>query len=332
MLKQGIIIQVMNAESRAVLPSSNVAALPSGRVKLEHLGVILAKGPDAAKFLQGQMTQDFVLLEEYGARLTAYCSAKGRMLASFIGFRHAPEEFLLLCSKDLLASTLKRLSMFVLRSKVALIDASDSWAIFGLSGNATLPSDGSLDKPWAKLQVGEKTYINLYPSVGVSRQVCVQPLSAPNAAADPLPLSLWAWGEVRSGVATITAPLVEQFVPQMLNFESVGGVSFKKGCYPGQEVVARSQFRGILKRRAYLAHSNCAMQPGDHVYGPEAELDSESEPAGTVVQAAPSPEGGFDAIVCLKVAAAGEGRLWHRLGGAEPIELLPLPYDLLDDI
>jgi len=138
----------------------------------------------------------------------------------------------------------------------------------------------------------------------------------------------WAWGEVRSGIATVTQPIFEAFVPQMLNYESVGGVNFKKGCYPGQEVVARSQFRSTLKRRAYLAHADTALKSGDELFAPE----DASQPCGLVVQAAPAPEGGFDAIVSMQISAFEVGGV-RALGADGPLlSLQPAPYPLLADI
>jgi folate-binding protein YgfZ len=117
--------------------------------------------------------------------------------------------------------------------------------------------------------------------------------------------------------------VVEAFVPQMLNYESVGGVNFKKGCYPGQEVVARSQFRGTLKRRAFVAHAAGDVAAGTEVFAADPE-----QPCGTVAQAAPAPGGGVDAIVSIQLSAAQEPL---QAGGAA-LELLPLPYALLEDI
>jgi hypothetical protein len=126
----------------------------------------------------------------------------------------------------------------------------------------------------------------------------------------------------------VTAPIAEAFVPQMLNYESVGGVNFKKGCYPGQEVVARSQFRGTLKRRAYRVHCASAMKAGDEVF----DIADASQPCGTVAQAAAAPQGGFDAIVSMLTSAAtGPGLRLGQVDGP-PIELLALPYELLEDI
>jgi len=299
-----------------------------GVAPLPHLGVIRAEGEDAAKFLHGQLTQDFALLGLSEARLAAFCSAKGRMQASFIGFKRSHNEILLLCSRDLLAPTLKRLSMFVLRAKVKLSDASADFALYGLAGDAIKNAASIAPSAWSKTDSGTITLVRLYPADGVPRALWVAPATEAPPAGNALSPDAWLWSEVRSGVATVTAPIVEAFVPQMLNYESVGGVNFKKGCYPGQEIVARSQFRGTLKRRAYLAHCAAPLQTGAEVF----DLADTTQPCGTVAQAAVAPGGGFDAIVSLQIsAAAGPGL---RLGQADgpAIELLPLPYPLLEDI
>ena len=109
----------------------------NGVAALTHLGIIKVEGEDAAKFIHGQLTQDFSLLDLHSARLAAFCTAKGRMQASFIGLKRLNGDVLLVCSKDILGATLKRLSMFVLRAKARLSDASHEFALFGLVGNAT---------------------------------------------------------------------------------------------------------------------------------------------------------------------------------------------------
>ena len=295
-----------------------------GVTPLNHLGVIRVAGEDAAKFLHGQLTQDFALLDEQHARLAALLTAKGRMLASCIAFKRSDAEVLLVCARDLLAPTLKRLSMFVLRAKARLSDASGDYALYGLLGDAARAALPEGDEPWAKADLGDASVVRLYPADGQPRALWLAPAASPAPAGAPTSEALWLWSEVRSGVATLTAPVVEAFVPQMLNYESVGGVNFKKGCYPGQEVVARSQFRGTLKRRAYLAHAPSALAVGAEVFAPE---DAE-QPVGTVVQAAAAPGGGVDALVALQIAAAS-GAL--HVGGVA-LTLLPLPYALLDDI
>lgn len=299
----------------------------NGLAPLNGLGVIRVQGEDAAKFLHGQLTQDFLLLPADQARLSAFLSAKGRMQASFIGWRQGDAEVLLVCSQDVLAATLKRLSMFVLRAKARLTDATADFALWGLAGDAIATVAGDALPPWSRTEAPQGTVVHLYPAAGQPRALLAQPVGQPAPSGAELAPGLWAWSEVQSGVATLTAPLADLFVPQMVNYESVGGVNFKKGCYPGQEVVARSQFRGTLKRRTYIAHAPEAIAVGAEVF---AASDAE-QPCGTVVQAAAAPGGGFDALVALQVAATGEAL---RVGGPEgvPLALGDLPYALLEDI
>jgi len=305
-------------------PVANLAV--HGVARLSHLGVIQVDGEDAAKFLHGQLTHDFALLGLSEARLAAFCSAKGRMQASFVGFKRSHDQILLVCSRDLLPATLKRLSMFVLRAKAKLSDASDAFVIWGLAGTAVpaaLPA-----APWSQLREGDASAVRLYPADGAPRALWVAPIDANAPAGDVMTGDLWNWLDVKSAVATLSQPVFEAFVPQMLNYESVGGVNFKKGCYPGQEVVARSQFRGTLKRRAYLVHSNAALAVGQEVF----HSSDDEQPCGTVVQSAAHPAGGFDAIVSMQTSAALDGSLHAGSASGASLTLLPLPYPLLDDI
>jgi folate-binding protein YgfZ len=295
-----------------------------GVAPLPHLGVIRVQGADAAAFLHGQLTQDFAQLGETAARLAAFCTPKGRMLASFIGWRRGPDEILLVCGRDVLPAALKRLSMFVLRAKAKLADASAEFALAGLAG-AELAGSGA---PWTLRRDGEAQVVQLYPGDGQPRALWVAPAGTQPPAGPALTPALWHWGEVRSGIARISAPVVEAFVPQMLNYESVGGVNFKKGCYPGQEVVARSQFRGTLKRRGFLAHADAELAAGQEVF---QAADAE-QPAGVVALAAAAPGGGWDAIVSLQLAAVEAGDLHARRADGPALQLLPLPYPLLADI
>jgi len=147
-----------------------------------------------------------------------------------------------------------------------------------------------------------------------------------------LPLSAWNWLEVQAGIAMITQPIFEAFVPQMLNYESVGGVNFKKGCYPGQEVVARSQFRGTLKRRAYVVHGLDHDLAQVHVGQEVFHTSNAEQPCGLVAACASNPLGGFDAIVSMQTSAASDGVLTLGSPQGAALNLLPLPYPLLDDI
>jgi folate-binding protein YgfZ len=298
-----------------------------GIAPLSHLGVIRVAGEDAAKFLHGQLTQDFALLGMGEARLCGFLSAKGRMQASMIGFKRGPAEVLLVISQDLLPATLKRLSMFVMRAKAKLTDATADFSLYGLAGDSVTALAGGTAPAWTKAEVGSASAVHLYPAAGQPRALWVAPAAEQAPAGPALDPALWRWSEVQSGVATLTQPLFEAFVPQMLNYESIGGVNFKKGCYPGQEVVARSQFRGTLKRRAYIAHADREVAVGAEVF---AASDLE-QPCGTVVQVAAAPGGGFDVIVSMQVSAA-EGAIQVGAADGVPLALQPLPYPLLDDI
>jgi folate-binding protein YgfZ len=307
-------------------PSTEPAAAQRvhGVTPLPALGVIRAQGEEAAKFLHGQLTQDFSLLGMSQARLAAFCSSKGRMQASFVGFKRAQDDILLVCPRDVLPATLKRLSMFVMRAKAKLSDASEAFQVWGLAGSAA-PAAG---EPWSKTGDPERPTVMLYPADGVPRSLWVAPAELPPPAGARLPEAIWHWLDVRSGVADITQPIVEAFVPQMLNYESLGGVNFKKGCYPGQEVVARSQFRGTLKRRAFLVHGTEALSVGQDVFH-----DSDAEqPCGTVAAAAAHPDGGWDAIVSMQTSAAAGGQLHAGSASCALLTLLPLPYPLLADV
>lgn len=318
---------IIDAMSTSTIPTLTPDGLAtSGVAPLPHLGVIRVVGEDAAKFLQGQLTQDFALLGQSEARLAAFCSAKGRMQASFVGLKRSPDEILLICSRDLLPTTLKRLSMFVLRAKAKLSDASEAYALFGLVGSAVPPA--LPPAMWSQWRDGEASVVRLYPAEGLARALWVAPAQDEAPKGEALADALWQWLDVRSGVATLSQPVFEAFVPQMLNYESVGGVNFKKGCYPGQEVVARSQFRGTLKRRAYVVHGATPMAAGQEVFH---NGDAE-QPCGTVVQVAAHPAGGFDAIVSLQISAAAQGSLHAGSAEGPALQLLPLPYPLLDDI
>ncbi len=294
-----------------------------GATRLTDWGVIRAVGDDARSFLHGQLTQDMLQIGPQQARLAGYCSAKGRLLASFVVWQRGPTELLLACSADLLPATLKKLSMYVLRAKCRLSDASAELPLFGLAGTAAVALLGA-DAPagvWGRGKHAEADVIRLPDGAGVPRFLWA---GAGLPDLPPLADDDWRWLEVQSGVARIVAATSERFVPQMVNLEVVGGVNFQKGCYPGQEIVARSQYRGTLKRRAFLFDSSMASAAGQELFS-EGEPD---QPAGMVTAAAPVPgrPGHFSVLAETKIAAL-DGAL--HLGAATGPRLvpLPLPYD-----
>jgi tRNA-modifying protein YgfZ len=302
----------------------------NGVSPLNTLGIIRVEGEDAVRFIHGQLSNDFSLLGLDQARLSAYCTPQGRMLASFIGFKQSAHTLLLVCHRSLLPQTLKRLSMFVMRAKARLSDASAEFQLWGLAGSATqaVPEDQGTSAPWSLSRSTDTGpfAITLYPAAGVRRLLWIAEASHAAPPGRPLPPSLWDWSEVESGIATLSEAAAQAYVPQMLNYESIGGVNFKKGCYPGQEVVARSQFRGTLKRRAYRLHSSQPLQVADAVF----VADDRDQPAGSIVQTAANPNGGYDAIVSLQISAAEAGDL--RTVNGTPLLLRPMPYPLLEDI
>jgi folate-binding protein YgfZ len=237
----------------------------------------------------------------------------------------------LIIARPLAQPIAKRLSMFVLRAKVKMIDASASWQLRGLMGGSARAVLAEAT-PWQTTSNDGAHAVALYPAVlGDSQVPRALWLGAPSQALPAgaaLSTDVWAWAEVMSGVTLVTQPVFEAFVPQMLNYESVGGVNFKKGCYPGQEVVARSQFRGTLKRRTALVHSPVALTTGQDVF----TATDPDQPCATVVLSAARPDGqGFDALVSGTLETQQSGWLVGSAQG-EALELLPLPYALLEDI
>ena len=302
----------------------NLLGTAQGSCTLPHLGVLHAQGADAANFLHNQLSNDFLLLPPDQARLAAFCNAKGRMQASFIGFKTSPEDVWLVLRQDLLAQTLKRLRMFVLRAKVVMNDVSEQYEVRGLLGDALPASLGAA--PWS-LAADAPWTVRLYPAQAHGRALQVVPVGSAETTA-ALDLHDWLLSEVLSGVADVQAATFEAFVPQMLNFESVDGVNFKKGCYPGQEVVARSQFRGTLKRRAYLASASAALQAGQEIFS----ASDPSQPSGVVAQACHHPVQGHWALVCLQTSALEDTAGGLATAQGAGLTLHPLPYALRDDI
>lgn len=316
-------------------PSAADFDAPAACMPLAQFGVIDVAGDDAATFLHGQLTNDIEHLDAASARVAGYCSPKGRLLASFLAWREG-HGVRLLVSKDVQAAVQKRLSMFVLRAKAKLSDASDAVAVVGFSGDVrdalsgvfdALP-DGvhvKVDGPAGVLirvpdAAGRKRYLWIGPRAEVDARIA--------ALAGTLPVvspAVWDWLDVRAGEPRITQPVVEQFVPQMVNFDVIGAVNFRKGCYPGQEVVARSQYRGTIKRRTALAHvagETDSVHAGVELF----HSDDPGQPCGMIVNAAAAPAGGVDALVEIKLAALDSGTVHVGAAGGPALAFDALPY------
>ncbi len=286
-------------------------------VPLSHLGLLAASGDDARSFLHSQFTSDINHLEANQVQHSAWCTAKGRMQASFVIW-HAGSDFRLALAADLQEAAQKRLQMFVLRSKVKLSSLSDSHVLLGLAGPQALEAmaDAGLPCPAAQLNSTSANGIDVLALEG-GRYIIAAPLAAATSLwqklsvkARPAGLPAWRWLDVQSGFPLVTLATKEEFVPQMADFEKLGGVSFHKGCYPGQEIVARTQYLGKVKRHLYRISSEQTLQAGDHLHSP----DNPDQACGMVVSAAPSPSGGFAALAVVQSNFADNVHLISREG------------------
>ena len=309
-----------------------------------NLGLIAARGDDAATFLHGQLTNDVVKLPAGEVRLAGYCTPKGRLQATMLMWRSATDGTIYLQLPAAIQPAFqKRLSMFVMRAKARLVDATrdaQHAVVLGLGGAhaeaalrahvATLPP-----APNTVVEDASGTLLRLADAFGAPRYMW---LTAAETAMHALPaltatLALggtdaWELSGIHAGIAQVTPATVEQFVPQMINYELVGGVNFKKGCYPGQEIVARSQYLGKLKRRTTLVTiADPAAAAGLDLFS----LDDPLQPCGMVVNAAPNGAGGVDALVEIKLAALEqEVHLGSATGARVAFLTMPYALDALD--
>lgn len=326
--------QALTSLSPSTLPSPALPTDLQGAARLADWSVIAARGDEAAKFLHGQLTQDLALQTSQQARLAGYCSAKGRLLATMVAFKPAADEVLLALPAELLAPTLKRLSMFVLRAKCKLVEAGSSqaegWTVWGLAGPAAEAwlGDAAPAAMWGAasqpLEDGRQAWVTRLPDAGTQRRyLMLAPTQATPPALPAMDPAGWAALDVAAGLAWVRGATVEQFVPQMLNLELLGGVNFQKGCYPGQEIVARSQYRGTIKRRTFAFAVDGEAQLGQEVFHSE----DPDQPAGLVAGVARLASGCL-LLVETKLAALAAGSL--HLGAAQgPIlRQQALPYEI----
>ncbi|MCL2524250.1 MAG: folate-binding protein [Betaproteobacteria bacterium] len=271
-------------------------------VPLTHLAVIEAVGEEVKPFLHNQLTSDVNHLQEGQAQHAAWCSAKGRMQASFLLWR-ADGGYRMALAADLLEATEKRLRMFILRAKVKLA-ARDDLVLLGLAGAQAgeALADAGLITPATALEIavdGDCVTLRL----DGERFIVAAPVAAApdlwqklTVKARPAGTPAWRWLDVRAALPLVTLATKEEFVPQMADFEKIGGVSFHKGCYPGQEIVARAQYLGKVKRHLYRLASAAPLQAGDDLFSP----DNPDQSSGKVMSAAPAPNGGFAALAVVQ--------------------------------
>ena len=319
--------------SFAANPVSDFTAWQDGTVlcDLSHLGLMLATGEEAAAFLHGQFCNDILALSEGNAQWNGWCSPKGRLLVTLLAWSGKQGLFLML-PRSLQPAIQKRLQMFVLRAKVKLSDESETWVRFGVAG----PTAESLLRDVAGT-VPEKTMSSVHVDAGriiklaANRYIVIA--SPDNAVllwnqlagkAVPVGAPIWDWLSIQEGIITVVPETQDAFVPQMANFELIGGVSFKKGCYPGQEIVARTQYRGILKRRMALAHIDITISPvpGEKLFS--AAFGDQA--AGEVANAAPAPGGGFDMLIVAQIGAINDNDLKFAAVEGPTVNINSLPY------
>lgn len=298
---------------------------------LSHLGLLQVEGIDAITFLQGQVTNDVKQLNGHNAHYTAYCNPKGRMLALFLAFSHHDHVHLQM-PKELIESIAKRLKMYVMRSKVTIQDVSDTIIKIGLNGPRATELLSSVfsqvPQQHYELVTLENGALLRLPSDKPRFEIFTDISNAPaiwNALsrhAKPVGSACWEWLEIQAGIPDITLNTQETFVPQMLNLDLLGGINFKKGCYTGQEIVARTHYLGTVKRRTYLAHTTADTQ----ITVSDDILNSAGEAIGKVVRSALAPDGGYDVLAEIRSESVSAGAITVN---GETLVLQALPYAII---
>ena len=336
MLSDGSVPEIMQFE-HGISATVSAAATPSRFTSLCHLGVIAVEGEEAEDFLHNQLTSDIHGLDQSHACLTGYCSPKGRLLASLLVWRDA-ERLYLACPIEILPAIQKRLQMFVLRSKVKLSNLSSKMVMLGLAQpNPDLLRASFTHLPeqaYGAINNSGQTLIRLPDLHATPRYLWIAEIASASLAWQKLKSSMqpastawWRWTEIQAGTPQIMLATQEKFVPQMINFELIGGVNFRKGCYPGQEIVARSQYLGKLKRRMLLAHCEghalAHVKSGDEIFSE----DDPTQPCGMVVNAEYSPDGRIDCLVEIKLETLQQKLRLHTATGPQ-LQLDSLPYSI----
>lgn len=314
---------------------------------LTRTGLVRVSGEDAVAFIHGQLSNDIANLKDNEARFAGYCTPEGRLLASVLAWKSENDVWLLL-PRDILPELVKRLQIYILRSQVKIMDASDEFAVTGLGGKkaaeviAGLLQQMSSDV-YGKADSASGTFIRIRDAFGAARYLWIAPAEMARAIQPSLASVLapandedWELGDIQAGMPQIYTATQNRFVPQMVNMELVGGMSFTKGCYPGQEIVARTQYRGTLKRRMISAHADMpgngtalesGIVPGLDIFNTAVP----NEPCGIVVRAARHDEKRIDCLVVVPRDMSASKFL--RVGALDGPKIYPdaLPYALPDE-
>lgn len=315
-------------------PEQEMQAVASGSIiaDLSHLGLIALEGVDTVDFLQGQVTNDVKKLQGDSSQFAGYCNPKGRLLALFLAFTHQ-ERLCLQLNGALLQQTMKRLKMYVLRSKVSIEDITDSTVRIGVAGPAAIATlqdmFPSLPQTPHQLVSHESATLLRLPGNIPRFELLTTPEQAEilweklQGACTPVGHACWEWTEIEAGIPDVTPSTLEAFVPQMLNLDLLDGINFKKGCYTGQEIVARTHYLGKVKRRTHLAHIDSAEAPqaGDELFNAETQ-----GAVGQIVRAASAPSGGFDVLAELRLESVESSPVCWKNADGPQLVLRQLPY------
>lgn len=295
---------------------------------LRHEGVLSVQGPDAAKFLQGQLTCNLDYLDDRTSSLGARCTPKGRMLSSFRIVAHA-QGYLLAMASELIEAQLADLKKYAVFFKVRLQDASNEWVRYGVQSAAELPLAPGLTAPTEPggVQTSDGMLAVRLDEHRIELWVPQAQAAAVHekmrVALAERPLEEWLLQQIRAGVGQVFGATRELFIPQMINLQALGGVSFRKGCYAGQEIVARMQYLGKLKRRMY----RLALDGAGPAIGAELFSPVHASSVGEVVLAAPT-ENGCELLAVVQEEALADGRLSLDKSTDSSLRLLELPYQL----
>lgn len=325
----------------------SIEQLESGfMAPLESYGLVRVSGEDAVTFIHGQLSHDIAKLKVDEARVAGYCTPEGRLLAIMLVWKSGSDVWLMM-PREILPALLKRLQIYILRAKVTMTDVSGEFAITGLGGtkapDALISAFAALpENTYAKTEASPGTLIRVTDAFGGARFLWIVPAgttAASTSLADDLYRANdedWALGDIAAGLPQIYEATQNRFVPQMVNMELVDGLSFTKGCYPGQEIVARTQYRGTVKRRMLPAYAGvpgdktaqeAGIAPGLDVF----DTTSPNEPCGTLVRAARFDTGRIDCLMVVSRELSASASL--RLGAPDgpALHITPLPYALPDE-
>ena len=300
---------------------------------LSHFSLIVIAGGDAASFMQGQFTNDVKNVDEDHSQLSAFCNNKGRMIANFRLFKHQQNYFLSLRS-DLVERSISHLQNYILRSQVAVQDISEQLIHLGLSGdNATALLTAFIDNIDEEIDrvshndnyiairvAGLKPRYEIFCSVEHAKALW-EKISTQTEVVNS---SSWDFLNIQAGLPFIDAHSSEEYVPQMANMELINGVSFTKGCYTGQEIVARMHYLGKLKKRCYKVHIDTEEKPqaGDKLFAENARAGQNT---GGIIQVAKNPQAGYDALAVIQIADT-ESKLFLNDADGPAVSVKELPY------